>query len=82
MKNKEVLKQSKLRYVLLALTILLTITTVISIYDLLMLTVIESFEKYISFGIGLLVILLLLFIIKTKKRFNKEAKKFIRIKLY
>ena len=65
-------KKSKSRYAVLFFTILITITTIVSIFDLYLLLSIESFKKYIYIAIGVLVLILLTLISKTKKRgYNK-----------
>ena len=74
-------KKSKSRYAVLVLTILSFITTVASIYDLCMLYNIDSFHKYVNVAIGVLVFIILILIIKTKKRFSKKSKKVYKNKL-
>ena len=78
--EKEEIKKSKSRFAVLFLTILITITTVVSVIDLYLLSSIESFKKYIYIAIAVLVLIWLIFIKKTKKRFSKKKKKIYKNK--
>lgn len=79
MKKKELkeneLKQPKSRIVVLIFTILSLISSVICIIDLYQLITLESFKKYITLAIFVLIFIDLLLIIKTRKRFRKKQKK-------
>lgn len=68
-------KKSKSRFAVLILTILSFISSIICIIDLYLLITLESFQKYIYLAIALLVMIDLILLIKTRKRFLKKKKK-------
>lgn len=71
-KEKTETESKKAKIAILILTILCLITSGISIADLYLLTILESFKKYIYLAIVVLVIIDLFLLIKTKKRWSKK----------
>ncbi len=71
----ENIKLSKSRFAVLILTFLITLASILLVYDLYVLRALESFIKYLNVLTVLVIVIWLVLLIKTKKRFRKKHKK-------